>query len=69
MLEAVDAATDVCGADRLGLHISPGDHEHSREAGRSPEDNEYVMREVAGAGLPSSARAKRLTTPAVAVRR
>jgi 2,4-dienoyl-CoA reductase-like NADH-dependent reductase (Old Yellow Enzyme family) len=46
MLEVIDAAISVWGANRVGLHISPGDHEHSMGKDNSLPDYEYVMREA-----------------------
>lgn len=46
MLEAVDAAISVWGADRVGLHLSPSDSEPAMKAQRSIETYEYVLREV-----------------------
>jgi 2,4-dienoyl-CoA reductase-like NADH-dependent reductase (Old Yellow Enzyme family) len=46
MLEVLDAVISVWGANRVGLHISPGDHEHSMGKKDSLPAYEYLMREV-----------------------
>jgi 2,4-dienoyl-CoA reductase-like NADH-dependent reductase (Old Yellow Enzyme family) len=46
MLEVVDAVTSVWGAERVGLHISPGDNCYSVANGESRSTYEYVVREV-----------------------
>jgi 2,4-dienoyl-CoA reductase-like NADH-dependent reductase (Old Yellow Enzyme family) len=46
LLELLDAITSVWGADRVGLHISPGDNLYSLANDESRSTYEYVVREV-----------------------
>jgi 2,4-dienoyl-CoA reductase-like NADH-dependent reductase (Old Yellow Enzyme family) len=51
MLEALDAAISVWGADRVGLHVSPADNVHSMSPEGALENYEYVMREASKRGI------------------
>jgi 2,4-dienoyl-CoA reductase-like NADH-dependent reductase (Old Yellow Enzyme family) len=51
MLEALDAAISVWGADRVGLHVSPADNVHSMSPEGALENYEYVMREAGKRGI------------------
>ncbi|WP_219225117.1 alkene reductase [Pedobacter antarcticus] len=49
MLEVLDSVIDVCGAGRVGLHISPQDDEHSMlqsDFSTSLGDYTYLIKEV-----------------------
>jgi 2,4-dienoyl-CoA reductase-like NADH-dependent reductase (Old Yellow Enzyme family) len=46
LLEVVDAVTSVWGAERVGLHISPGDNSYSVANDESRSTYEYVVRQV-----------------------
>lgn len=46
MLEAVDAAISVWGADRVGLHIAPRGDAHSMGDSNLPATFDYVAREM-----------------------
>jgi 2,4-dienoyl-CoA reductase-like NADH-dependent reductase (Old Yellow Enzyme family) len=51
MLEVVDAAVSVWGADRVGLHLSPGDQSYSVANSESKSTYEYVVKQVNSRGL------------------
>lgn len=51
MLEVIDAAISVWGADRVGLHLSPSDSEPLMNLHRSVETYEYVMQQATGRNL------------------
>jgi 2,4-dienoyl-CoA reductase-like NADH-dependent reductase (Old Yellow Enzyme family) len=46
MLEALDAAIDVWGKDRVGLHLSPSDHEHDVSDSNPFATYDHVAREA-----------------------
>jgi 2,4-dienoyl-CoA reductase-like NADH-dependent reductase (Old Yellow Enzyme family) len=46
LLEVVDAAISVWGAERVGLHLSPGDQSYSVANRESKSTYEYVVQEV-----------------------
>ena len=46
MLEVVDAVVSVWGAERVGLHISPGDNSYSVANDESRSTYEYVVHQV-----------------------
>lgn len=46
LVEVTDAVTSVWGAERVGLHISPGDNSYSVANNESRSTYEYVVREV-----------------------
>jgi 2,4-dienoyl-CoA reductase-like NADH-dependent reductase (Old Yellow Enzyme family) len=46
LLEVVDAVISVWGAERVGLHISPGDNSYSVANDESRSTYEYVVRQV-----------------------
>jgi 2,4-dienoyl-CoA reductase-like NADH-dependent reductase (Old Yellow Enzyme family) len=46
LLEVIDAVTSVWGANRVGLHISPGDNSYSVANDGSRSTYEYVAREI-----------------------
>jgi len=51
MLEVVDAAISVWGAERVGLHLSSGDQSYSVANSESKSTYEYVVQQVNSRGL------------------
>ena len=51
VLEVVDAAISVWGAERVGLHLSPGDQSYSVANSESKSTYEYVVQQVNPRGL------------------
>ena len=46
MLDALSAVIEVCGGDRVGLHLSPSDHEHDVSDSDPIAIYDYVAREA-----------------------
>jgi 2,4-dienoyl-CoA reductase-like NADH-dependent reductase (Old Yellow Enzyme family) len=51
MLEIVDAVISVWGAERVGLHLSPGDHSYSVANSESKSTYDYVVQQLNLRGL------------------
>src|SRR5260221_9024511 len=51
MLEVVDAAISVWGAERVGIHLSPGDQSYSVANSESKSTYDYVVQQLNLRGL------------------
>ena len=63
MLEAVDAAISVWGADRVGLHLAPRGDSHDMKDSNPAETFGYVAREAGRRGLAFLCAREGLTEP------
>ncbi len=66
LLEVTDAAIEVWGANRVGVHLAPRADAHDMGDADRAETFTYVARELGKRVLPSSARGRRKPMTALA---